>query len=162
MIAGPDDNQIMVAFLEGQIDSLAKQIDAFPRGGETAQWREHLEEAVSLALDYFDRLRTEVERALPSNQWQVDVARRFVPRYQAWLAMADKTLAFVREAKSHGVTTPLASKFMRAYLEADAIARHFDEDVEMVSRINRGEHPPGRPIQEQLDELLGHHRADGR
>jgi hypothetical protein len=156
------DNAGMVAFLEGQIDSLGKQVEAFPRGGETAQLRDRLEEAVSLALDYFNRLKEEVERALPPNQWREDVARQFVPRYKAWFAMADKTLAFVREAKAKGLTTPSAGEFMRAYLEADAIANHFDEDLEMSRRVQRGEHPVGRPVQEQLDELLGHDRAGSR
>ena len=155
------DNLDMVAFLEGQIDSLGKQVEAFPRGGEAAELRDRLEEAVSLALDYFNRLRGEVDRSLPAGAWQPDAARRFVPRYQAWLTMAAKTLAFIREAKLQGLTTASAGEFMRAYMEADAIALHFDDDVEAVRRIERGEQIPGRPVREQLDELLGHDRDGG-
>ena len=156
------DNEGMGAFLEGQIDSLGKQVEAFPRGGETAQLRDRLEEAVSLALDYFNRLKEEFERALPPNQWREDVARQFIPRYQHWFAMAEKTLAFVREAKALGVAATAEREFMHAYLRAKSISINFDEDQEFLRQFERGEHPPGRPAREQLDELLARHGPEGR
>ena len=60
------DNHSMVALLEGQIDVLGKQVDAFPRGGERAQLREGLDQAISLALCFFNVLQSEVEQSLKS------------------------------------------------------------------------------------------------
>lgn len=154
------NNTVMVAFLEGQIEFLGKQVEAFPRGAATAELRENLDEAVSLALHYFDILRSDVEKALPPNDWREEVARQFIPHYQRWYEMGKKTLAFIREAKALGVVPKDIEPFMHAYLEAKSAAEDFDKNLEISRRIARGE-SQGRPLQELIDELLRDSRAAG-
>ncbi len=150
----------MVAFLDGQVELLGKQVEASSRGGQPAELQQRIDEAVSLAMFYFQQLRAEVDRALPPDQWDEAVARQFIPRFQSWFAMAEKTLAFLRECRVKGVTPASTEPFMFAYLESKAIALHFDQDLEASRRIERGE-SQGRPLQELLDELLRSGRTAG-
>lgn len=149
----------MVAFLEGQIDYLAKQIEAFPRTAESQQWRERLDEALSLALDYFRRLTVEVESARPPGDGSPVWLLPFVPRYASWLLMGEKTLAFVKEAKEHGSDSPQIPDFVHALHDARVVVNGLERSIALHDRLERGEAIGGRTLQERLDELSGPDRT---
>jgi hypothetical protein len=102
------DTIVMPSILEAQIDYLGEQVGALPPAERDAR---QIDDAVSVALSLFDRIRTTAAQLGPQAS---------VSLVSHWLRSAEAILPSIRQNKRHGHRPVQLNQFMRAILEARA------------------------------------------